>query len=167
MLCSFIISLFHFLEDSLWFNQYFYSEAATEAEIWSCTEQPSVPELGHFGFRKWRLWGGYIFIRCFRGSLSRGAALLWDLLLPIYQRHLHWQGATQIMGMNEWTTPVLASVFRCYTHPSAGAETGGAGLLGVVGDGCSCFSMVNLTSSCLNRTTWIASEPWKSIKKHR
>lgn len=34
------------------------------------------------------------------------------------------------------------------THLSAVVVAGGAGLFGVVGDGCSCFSMVNLTSSC-------------------
>lgn len=45
--------------------------------------------------------------------------------------------------------PSCVSMFACHTHLSAGAEAGGAGLLGVVGDGCSCFSMVNLTSSCL------------------
>lgn len=35
-----------------------------------------------------------------------------------------------------------------YTHLSAVVVAGGAGLLGVVGDGCSCFSMVSFTNSC-------------------
>lgn len=36
-----------------------------------------------------------------------------------------------------------------HAHLSAGVGVGGgAGLLGVVGDGCSCFSMVSFTSSC-------------------
>lgn len=119
-----------------------------EAEHYSCAGQPSLPELCHFGFRKWGLGRSYIFIRYIRGSLNRATGLLWDLLLPIYRGHLHWQVATQITSMSKWSPRVLVSMFACYTHLSAGAAAGGAGLLGVVGDGCSCFSMVNLTSSC-------------------
>lgn len=119
-----------------------------EAEHCTCTGQPSLPELCHFGFRKWGLWRSYIFIRYIRGNLNRATGLLWDLLLPICRGHLHWQGAMQITSMIKWTPRVLMNMFACYTHLSAGAEAGGAGLLGVVGDGCSCFSMVNLTSSC-------------------
>lgn len=139
----------------------FYSEAAMGAD--RCSGQPSLPELCHFGFRKWGLWRGYIFLRCIRGRINRGAALLWDLLLPIYRGHLHGQVAKQITWMSKWTTRVLASTFRCPTHPSAGTETGGAGLLGVVGDGCSCFSMVNLTSSCLQNNS---VDSFRTMEEH-
>lgn len=54
-------------------------------------------------------------------------------------------------------------MLACYTNLSAGAEAGGAGLLGVVGDGCSCFSMVNLTSSCSKRI----STDVRNMEKHK
>lgn len=42
---------------------------------------------------------------------------------------------------------VLVTRVRFFAYLSA-VVTGGAGLFGVVGDGCSCFSIVSFTSSC-------------------
>lgn len=53
---------------------------------------------------------------------------------------------------------VCIQLSTLHTHLSA-VVAGGAGLLGVVGDGCSCFSMVSFTSSCSHKHTQAASVP--------
>lgn len=108
----------------------------------------SSPELCHLGFGKGGFGWGYILIWYFRGSHCRCSCrrrLMRDLLLPIYQGHLWWYAATHIK-VSEWISfadCVKACILVSCTHLAAG----GAGLLGVVGDGCSCFSMVSFTNS--------------------
>lgn len=131
---------------------------AKDAEYYShgCTGVSASPELCHFGFRKRGLWRGYVLIWCIRGSLYRGSCLsrlIQDFLLLIYQGYLWWHVAAEIKVSE------LIELFRVSEyvyildstlciHLSAVVVAGGAGLLGVVGDGCSCFSMVSFTNSC-------------------
>lgn len=165
---------FHFDWTSTWISELKPKDA--EYYSCSCSVVSCSPELCHFGFRKGGLWRGYLLIWYIRGSLYRSSCLsrlIRDFLLPIYQGHLRWHVATQIKG-SEWMNYsdclnecvcILEST-PC-THLSAVVVAGGAGLLGVVGDGCSCFSMVSFTNSCSQKDTTVSfSGTREECRKH-
>lgn len=54
----------------------------------------------------------------------------------------------QKTGLSEWTTLDACIPASMLSSHLSVVVAGSAGLLGVVGDGCSCFSMVSFTSSC-------------------
>lgn len=134
----------------------------------------SSPELCHLGFREGGFWRGYILIRYVRGSFCRSnswSCLIQDLRLPIYQGHLRRHTATERKsGLSEgtnlrvWKGVFFLTLSTLRTHLSAGVAAG-VGLLGVVGDGCSCFSMVSFTNSCLqtcNKATFNVSSQYRT-----